>query len=445
MRWRSLLPPAATAVADAVTASVPRTRAAVLLRSLRSPPLVPLAQRSSSMAHRFSLGSGRKTGEDGQQLLKGDVMLMEAEAALFQRFVKTPIEQRLVDIGNNRRINTILLRAPTTTTSSTAPRRPPLVLTHGYGTGIGFWIHNLDLLSHHLNHDPTLPPLDILAIDWLGMGRSSRTPFPIRRRRAQPPGSPPIEEIAEAYFVDSLEAWREAMGFETMSLLGHSLGGFLSSAYAVKHPHRVDRLILASPFGLDSPPPDATFPHPDAANPHLHRLKPAAVPSTPATLGQRLFALSWHSNLTPQRLLRALGPRIGHRLTHRVVAGRFPYLPADDVQLLGRYLHAISASAPPAGEFALNALMRLAVVRGHGSIYAWRPVAERLEGVVGEGVKKPVGVLFGDQDWMLRKAHFGLGIVTGGKARMRIVRGAGHHLYMDNPVGFLEAVKEALE
>jgi pimeloyl-ACP methyl ester carboxylesterase len=32
-----------------------------------------------------------------------------------------------------------------------------------------------------------------------------------------------------------------------MTLLGHSLGGYLGTVYALKYPDRVDRLILASP------------------------------------------------------------------------------------------------------------------------------------------------------------------------------------------------------
>jgi pimeloyl-ACP methyl ester carboxylesterase len=39
---------------------------------------------------------------------------------------------------------------------------------------------------------------------------------------------------AEAWFVDSLEAWRKAKKLENFILLGHSLGGYVAAKYALK-------------------------------------------------------------------------------------------------------------------------------------------------------------------------------------------------------------------
>lgn len=66
----------------------------------------------------------------------------------------------------------------------------------------------------------------------------SSTPIPARVARA------------EHFFLSSLESWREAAGIERMILVGHSLGGYLASAYAVRYPHRVSGLILVSPAGI---------------------------------------------------------------------------------------------------------------------------------------------------------------------------------------------------
>lgn len=114
----------------------------------------------------------------------------------------------------------------------------PLVLVHGMGGGVAMWIQNLDSLGN------TRP---IYAIDLLGFGRSSRPTF-----------STDAEE-AEAEFVRSLEEWRQEVKLDRFILLGHSLGGFVSSAYAIQNPWRIEHLILADPWGYAEKPTDTEF------------------------------------------------------------------------------------------------------------------------------------------------------------------------------------------
>jgi cardiolipin-specific phospholipase len=97
----------------------------------------------------------------------------------------------------------------------------------------------------------------VYALDWLGMGRSARVPFTIKATRDDVNGR--VAE-AESFFVDSLEEWRAAHGHERMTLVGHSLGGYLSVAYAEKYPERVSRLILLSPAGVPHDPNGTTLP-----------------------------------------------------------------------------------------------------------------------------------------------------------------------------------------
>lgn len=162
-------------------------------------------------------------------------------------------------------------------------RRKTIVLTHGYGSGLGFWFSNIDFLARLRDGDTGLP-YNILLVDWLGMACSSRPPF-LKRcsgltrvlQKTKPKcqntninnNDMNIRNISniksvtdhEDYFIDSLELWRKAIGLTTpFTLVGHSLGGYLSAAYALKYgglvnndhntEARISQLILVSPFGL---------------------------------------------------------------------------------------------------------------------------------------------------------------------------------------------------
>lgn len=96
----------------------------------------------------------------------------------------------------------------------------------------------------------------VYALDWLGMGRSSRPPFRITAKR-----SDTFNRVtqAESFFLDSLEEWRAKQGLQKMTLVGHSLGAYLAAAYAERHPDRVSKLVLLSPAGI--------LGDPDAAQP----------------------------------------------------------------------------------------------------------------------------------------------------------------------------------
>jgi pimeloyl-ACP methyl ester carboxylesterase len=55
--------------------------------------------------------------------------------------------------------------------------------------------------------------------------------------------------------VEDIDAVRDALGAQRISLLGVSYGTKVALGYAVAHPDRVDRLVLDSPVALDGPDP----------------------------------------------------------------------------------------------------------------------------------------------------------------------------------------------
>lgn len=111
----------------------------------------------------------------------------------------------------------------------------------------------------------------------LGFGRSSRPEF----------STDSLE--AERQMVESIEAWRKQMELEQFVLLGHSMGGYLATSYALSYPERVKHLILADPWGFED--------------------KSEATPRNPSLkikiLGIVLYPFT---NLNPLASVRALGP-----------------------------------------------------------------------------------------------------------------------------------------
>jgi pimeloyl-ACP methyl ester carboxylesterase len=193
-----------------------------------------------------------------------------AELNLSTRQAK--VEQ--IPIGNQQYINTLWLddsAAEAKEISSPPPGKKTLVITHGFGAGLGFFFRNYPALIS--------PRLSVYSIDWLGMGRSSRHDFPKIRATDLD-----RTKKAEDYFVESLERWRQALNIESMTLAGHSLGGYLSAVYAERYPERVDKLILISPVGI----PDSKL------------IPTRQIP----TWAKRM----WEFNFTPQWIIRTSGP-----------------------------------------------------------------------------------------------------------------------------------------
>lgn len=98
----------------------------------------------------------------------------------------------------------------------------PIVLLHGFGSGVGLWCMNVDKISNDRR--------PLYAIDLLGFGRSSRPKF-----------STDPEKIEQQY-ITSIEKWRSEIKLEKFVLLGHSFGGYLATAYSIQYPERYDNI-----------------------------------------------------------------------------------------------------------------------------------------------------------------------------------------------------------
>lgn len=100
------------------------------------------------------------------------------------------------------------------------PARPTILMVHGFGVSG----HMFDEFADRAQSRFHLIALDQRGhgdSDWAGDGDYSRDAF-----------------------VKDIEGFREAIGLETFILMGHSMGGLNSVAYAVQHPERVNALVL---------------------------------------------------------------------------------------------------------------------------------------------------------------------------------------------------------
>jgi proline iminopeptidase len=100
--------------------------------------------------------------------------------------------------------------------------RPLMVLHGGPGAPHGYFLpYLLPLAKHHR----------LVFMDERGSGRSER-----------------LADF-KGYTLDNLacdaDAVRRALGLKTVDVMGHSFGGILAQAYAIKYPSSVRRLILA--------------------------------------------------------------------------------------------------------------------------------------------------------------------------------------------------------
>ena len=68
-------------------------------------------------------------------------------------------------------------------------------------------------------------------------------------------------ELAIEYFMIVIEAWIKTTGYrdkcgQSYILTGHSLGGYLSTHYAIKYPLKIEKLCLLSTVGVPIMPVD---------------------------------------------------------------------------------------------------------------------------------------------------------------------------------------------
>jgi pimeloyl-ACP methyl ester carboxylesterase len=107
----------------------------------------------------------------------------------------------------------------------------PVVLVHGFGASSDNWNRMAGRLTKKYR---------VIAPDLPGWGQSTR-----------------LDAASYAYpeQIERLHEFLGALGLRRVHLIGHSMGGFISSAFAARYPEEVITLSLIAPHGVTEPEP----------------------------------------------------------------------------------------------------------------------------------------------------------------------------------------------
>jgi cardiolipin-specific phospholipase len=373
-----------------------------------------------------------------------------------------------------------------------------LVMLHGYGAGLGFFYKNFEPLTRAKGWR-------LFALDLLGMGNSVCRHCSLSKRRwltvqTRPPfrvhAKDPQGKVTEAenWFIDALEEWRIKSKIEQFTLMGHSMGGYLAVSYALKYPGRLKKLILASPVGVPENPyatPDKMQEQEESTmaaeftvdqetvmqdhNNFLNqqdkttkggRRRSTSSTGTPKRPLPGWLVWLWDANVSPFSIVRLTGP-FGPRFVSGWTSRRFNHLPPDEAQALHDYSFAIFRQRG-SGEYALPYILA-------PGAYARSPIVHRIHKVGRQVLRTegdtpvretgiPIVMMYGENDWMdvagglaaeekLKQAKMRV-LLHGtprekreerGGAKVVVIAKAGHHLYLDNPADFNEAILKEME
>ena len=156
--------------------------------------------------------------------------------------------------------------------------RPLLVLHPEFGANM--WAPYHDALSSHFH---------VIAPDHLGFGESER-----------PEWLDGMDDLVFHYLdlLDQLE-------IERVPIVGTSLGGWIAAAFAVAHPERVERLVLAAPAGIkvDGVPRYDFFANPlEVTLDHLFHDPTRVAQILPTEYGAEVIVRGYHEYTTLARL-----------------------------------------------------------------------------------------------------------------------------------------------
>lgn len=161
---------------------------------------------------------------------------------------------------------------------------PTLILLHGFADSTFSWREAMSALDDRAT---------LVAFDRPAFGLTDRPLWPFRQ------GENPYTPEAQA---DQTVALMDALGIERAVLVGHSAGGAIAVLAALRHPERVEALILEAPAVTANIAPG--WARWLARTPQGRYLGPLAARALPLS-APLLIRLAWHDpgSVTPEELI----------------------------------------------------------------------------------------------------------------------------------------------
>ena len=224
----------------------------------------------------------------------------------------------------------------------------------------------------------------VIAPDLLGHGASAK----------------PRGDYSLGAYASGVRDLFAALGHDRVTVVGHSLGGGIALQFAYQFPERTERLVLVSSGGLGR---EVSIVLRAAALPGAELVLPFLVPGW---LERAMDGLGW------------VGKRLGLRPSHdagELVRG---FLSLGEAEARAAFVHTLRAVIEPGGQR----------VSGHDRLY----LAEDL----------PTLIVWGAHDPIIPTAHASVAHAAMPGSRLEIFERAGHFPHMDDPVRFIELMRE---
>jgi cardiolipin-specific phospholipase len=324
-----------------------------------------------------------------------------------------------------------------------------LVIMHGYGAGLGFFIKNIESIAER--H----PDWHIHAIDLPGYGCSTRVKFPFKIPNEN-------YQTVEKLFTVPLRDWFISRGLDEKNTItvAHSMGGYLSLLLQINEVNGTGFInedefnYLNSRFGCNPSKEkfekqlkelSNTSENPKKFWDTLVLVSPGGIYHERAAEIEantpKWFVKLWNRNISPFVLVRNTGP-LGSYFVSGWTSTRFAISSLFNTDLYEK-LHQYSYSifnAKGSGEYMLNYLLAPGGIPRH-------PLVERIDQIKNYAGKTLW--LYGGHDWMDPSG----GILACEKlkklgstdSRVEIVPGAGHHIYLDSFKKFNDIISREMK